>query len=235
MEHEIIYVKRKISPDDPESVEFVVSAVGLRDKSGQERLIPHPFGNRSTVFGSLEQTIQAIHRAGYSAEIEGQLYSLPSQKAMTVPKRLKPTQSATFFDTVTPTLIQLLSDATPSVVASAAFALGELKTPLAIEPLLDCFSHEDSTVRKHVSEAMAKIGAPAVESVRRALSDKNYLVRLTAITTIGEFLIRARPLGTQLLEDAKPLLMDSNWIVKSQTAHLVGQAAHLIFGESEGT
>ncbi|MCA9799975.1 MAG: HEAT repeat domain-containing protein [Cyanobacteria bacterium HKST-UBA04] len=228
MDHDLVYVKKHPRPDNPEGVAYVVPAVGIRGKT-TDKLIPHPFGNCSAEFSTLQDTIEAVHRAGYALEVDGQLYPLPDQKP--VFRSVKPAagRPATLFDTMVPVLVRMLDDNSPNVVSSAAYALGELKSTEALEPLFHCFAHEDGTVRKHVSEAMAKLGGQAEGAVRRALADKNYLVRLTAVATVAELVARDRALGLKLLEEARPLLADDNWIVRSQMAHLVGLAAHAVF------
>ncbi|MCA9807707.1 MAG: hypothetical protein KC476_07100 [Cyanobacteria bacterium HKST-UBA06] len=128
MDHDLVYVKKHPKPDNPEGVAYVVPAVGIRGKT-TDKLIPHPFGNCSAEFSTLQDTIEAVHRAGYALEVDGQLYPLPDQKP--VFRSVKPAagRPATLFDTMVPVLVRMLDDNSPNVVSSAAYALGELNQP----------------------------------------------------------------------------------------------------------
>lgn len=68
---------------------------------------------------------------------------------------------------------------------AAAEALGELKDPLAIEPLAIHFDHE--VVQQGVVKALVTIGESAVAPLCAALKHSNELVRQNAALALGQF------------------------------------------------
>jgi len=88
-------------------------------------------------------------------------------------------------------LMAALKDDESSMVRfAAARALGKIGDPRAVEPLVtalgDVPDHEFAPdVREAASEALEKIGAPAVESLVAALKDKDYAVRRLVANVLG--------------------------------------------------
>lgn len=124
-----------------------------------------------------------------------------------------------------PLLQEQLNDNVPSVVASAAFALGEIKDEGALPGLIHALSNEDPGVRKNVTEALAKIGKPALNAIQLSLRDKHWLVRHSALAAILELIHLGFDLVPEVLPDALPLLKDESWLVRSQAAMVFGEAA----------
>jgi hypothetical protein len=224
---ETIYIKRQYKSNDSKEYTYIVPAVGIRTREGM-RLIPHPYGTEVTAFEDLELAISTIHRAGHAAEFEGKHYPLPNRQGMNRSRpSLRSGSSAQMrmVENAIPFLQDQLNDSVPSVVASAAFALGELRDEGALPGLIHCLSNEDAAVRKNVAEALAKIGKPALHAVQHALKDKHWLVRHTALATILELVYIGPDLVPDLLPDALPLLKDDSWLVRSQAATVFGEAA----------
>lgn len=67
---------------------------------------------------------------------------------------------------------------------SVVEAFGQIGDPRAIDPLLDALG--DRTLLKDVSQALARIGSPAVDSLVELLSDRNPTAREIAIKTLIE-------------------------------------------------
>jgi HEAT repeats/HEAT repeat len=226
---EVIYIKKQASPNAAEDSRFIVPAIGLNTREGT-RLIPHPYGTETTTYESLEQAIEQIHRAGYAAEYDGTHYPLPIRQAMTrsVPRRISSSQSTPtlkLVENAIPSLLEQLSDHVPSVVASAAFALGEIRDEGALPGLIHALGHEDSNVRKNATEALAKIGKPVLKAVQLSLKDKHWLVRHSALCVILELLHYEVALVPIILPEALPLLKDENWLVRSHAATVFGEVA----------
>lgn len=83
-------------------------------------------------------------------------------------------------------LIRQLGHKKPEVRENAAEALGELTSPLAIEPLIGTLGDAEEPVREAASEALVKTGKPAVEPLIDALDDDNWRVRKNAMYVLGE-------------------------------------------------
>lgn len=229
---ETIYIRKQSKPNAPGESVFLVPAVGIKTFEGI-RLIPHPYGTETTTFDTLEKTIEQVHRAGYAAEYDGKHYPLPTRQGATTPRpkvrstgQTSPAMRA--IESAIPFLHEQLKDNAPSVVASAAFALGELKDESAIPGLIHALSNEDATVRKNVAEALAKIGKPALNAVQLALKDKQWLVRHSALGALLELVHVNIDLVPDLLPDALPLLKDDSWLVRSQAAMLFGETTKAI-------
>jgi len=223
-----IYIKKQTKPGDPSVVRFIVPAVGIKAVEGT-RLIPHPYGTETTTFETLEETIEQVHRAGYDAEYDSQRYPLPVRhNRQPTKKQISRKQGSHWLGLIhdaIPSLQHQLKDNAPSVVASAAWALGELRDESAIAGLIHAFSNEDATVRKHAAEALAKIGRPALGAIQLALKDKHWLVRHSALQAMIDMVHLQVDLVPELIPNALQLLKDESWLVRSQAATMFGEAA----------
>ncbi len=68
---------------------------------------------------------------------------------------------------------------------SAVLALRDKDDGSTIEQLIQALGDSDSDVKWHASQALAKIGAPAVEPLIQALSDRDSNVRQYAVLALG--------------------------------------------------
>ncbi len=228
---ETIYLKKQPDPDKENRFLYTCPAVGLRAKDAL-RLIPHPYGNETMTFDALELAIEQIHRAGYSAEFEGKHYPLPMREnASKVPVSSAPIRltgsTKTMADAI-PLIQAQLKDTVPTVVASAAFALGEMQSEKSIPALVGVFSHEDANARKNAAEALAKMGKPALKALQQALTDKHWLVRHSALTAISELSHFGAESLPDILPYALPLLKDESWLVRSMAAQVFGESAKVL-------
>lgn len=83
-------------------------------------------------------------------------------------------------------LIRKLESKDPTVRKEVAWKLGEIKDPLAVEPLMAILKEDnDWDVRSMAEDALVKIGAPAVDSLVVALKDEEWRVRTRATRTLG--------------------------------------------------
>lgn len=233
---ETLYIKKQSSLTDPQQEQFVVPAVGIKTQEGL-RLIPHPYGTETTTFDTLDTAIANCHRAGYAAEFDGKHYPLPARQGIQRPAlRQRPRQgppAMQWIEQSIPLLQDQLNDNVPSVVANAAYALGELKDEGAIPGLLHALSNDDATVRKNAAEALAKLGKPALTALQHALKDKHWVVRHSALTATLELVAIGFELLPELLPDVLPLLKDDSWLVRSQAALVFGQAAKTYYDMEE--
>jgi bilin biosynthesis protein len=226
---EVIHIRHQGLLDGDPS--FLVSAVSLQSPGGGKKLIPHPFGQEVATFKSLQDAVEAIHRAGYDAECDGLSYhknpNAPRQSS-TPSRGGKNGSFEDVIDRVLPDLKNQLKDKSPGVVANAAYVLGEIGSEDAIIALMDCFHHDDASIRKNASDAVAKIGKPAIKALRHGLKDGQWLVRHTSLLAVVELAGRSPELLANCLPDVVPLLKDENWLVRSQAALVFGEVAKLI-------
>jgi HEAT repeat protein len=86
-----------------------------------------------------------------------------------------------------PKLIEALRDENPWARFIAAWSLGEIKDPRAVEPLIATLKDKDFRVRWNAAKALGEIGDPkAVKPLIAALKDENSGVRSNAAWSLGE-------------------------------------------------
>lgn len=220
---DVISIKKRNSQN---GIVYAVTAMGLQG-AGNKRLIPHPLGLEAATFDALEDAIQAAHQAGYDAECEGDFYpkalaggshaiNKSQPKNVTIDKLLS---------AALPELKKQLLDKSPGVVASAAFALGEIADESAITALMGCFGQEDANIRKMAAEAVAKMGQAAVKPLVKALADTHWLIKHSACISVIAISNRQPELIPELLPAVLTLLKDDNWLVRSQAAQVFADVA----------
>lgn len=229
--------KQKVgSSDNPREV-FVVPAMAITTGQGK-KLIPNPAGTENCVFETFEEAEQAVKRAGFDYIFEGKkTYTLQQPPA---PMPMPETGGPISIQEAIPLLIERLKDRESSVIAHAAFALGELIAEKAIEPLIGLLGHEDGSVRKEVAEALAKMGGAAVshlksafQSARRSKEKNANYIRLSVINTYLEMTRSHRELLGLVMPQVVEGLSDESWLVRSQAALVIGHSAQYFRGEEE--
>ena len=85
----------------------------------------------------------------------------------------------------------------------AAKALGRIKNPGSIEPLMPLLHDKVKAVREETAAALAAIGAAAIPSLLRALTHEEWLVRLHAVEALGKMRspVAVEPLLSVLFND----------------------------------
>jgi HEAT repeat protein len=120
-------------------------------------------------------------------------------------------------------LIRLLNHRDPDVQYEAAGALGDIRDPGAVEPLVTALKNDEiSGVRWKAAEALSKIGAPAVDALIGALRHDDDDVRWKAAIALGE-IGDPRSIDPLLI-----LLCDEDRFVKSHAAYalsMIGEPA----------
>lgn len=205
--------KSKMKKNNKEVEVYIVPAISIQISGGTAKKIPHPQGFDNLVFKSLDSAVEAINLAGFGYVFEDKQ----------VPPSEIPTSITPDLRRAVDPLLEMLKDDNPGAVASAAYALGELRSTEAIKPLLEILGQDDMAIRKNATEALAKIGDPAIRGLIEALSDKNWVVRNSAATALGEMINFA---SIKIVAAVQPLtraLEDSNWIVKSSAATSIGK------------
>jgi HEAT repeat protein len=207
---------------------FAVTAVGITTPQGK-MLIPNPAGKEALLFDSLEEAEAAIRRAGFDYEYQGRTTYLHAQAASSI----APT-SAQSLEAAVPVLIQRLKERESTVVANSAFALGMLRAVDALDALVGILGHDDASVRKAASEALARLTPHSIPVIRQAFETalKSNLVsapyiRLTAMTALFEMtqMGQGQPVLDQCLSLVIGALEDESWLVRAQAALVVGQLA----------
>ena len=100
-------------------------------------------------------------------------------------------------------------DKDPNIRMNAAKALGEIKNPKAVEPLIVALKDENPGVREEAAKALVQIGVPAVNVLIDALKDGDADVRERATWALGAIKdsIAVKPL-IALLKDKNPRVQE---------------------------
>lgn len=111
-----------------------------------------------------------------------------------------------------------LGDGHPNVRDRAAWALGEIEDPTAVEPLLKALQDSEAGVRARAAWALGEIENPtAVTGLLAALADGDASVREKSVWALGE-------IESELaVEGLLPLLGDANPKVRRQVAWALGE------------
>ena len=107
---------------------------------------------------------------------------------------------------------------------STAYALGEIKDPQTVEPLIAALKHEDEGVRAHAARALGYIKDPrAVEPLIAALKDEDEdrIVRAHAAHALGEIK------DPRTVEPLIAALKDEDWFVRTGAAIALSQIKDL--------
>jgi hypothetical protein len=104
-----------------------------------------------------------------------------------------------------------------SVRMLAAGALGQMRDPRAVQPLIAALKDSDRHVPETAAEALVKIGTPAVEPLIVALKDSDSNVRRLAAGALGQ-------IGdARAVEPLIAALTDSNWELRQAAARALEQ------------
>jgi hypothetical protein len=112
--------------------------------------------------------------------------------------------------------IAALKDEYPAIRAEAAKALGELKDPRAVDPLIEALRDDDINTTVFARISLGEIGSSAVDPLIQALQDKDYQVRSRAAYALG--LIE----DDRAVEPLIKVLSDDDWVVRENAAEALG-------------
>lgn len=209
---QITITKKRIVKNNIEKEVFIVPAMSFTQADGTIKTFPHPNGNNSLMFDTIEKAINSINIAGY-----GYISSEVSQKS-------ELNNSKPDFNLAIEELITLLDDKSPDVIASAAFALGEMSAHQALDKLINLLGNEENNIRKNTIEALAKIGNPSIKKLIEALGDNNWIKRNSAAVALGELTEYNKILNIMPAVNFLILrLKDNQPIVKSSAARSLGK------------
>lgn len=104
---------------------------------------------------------------------------------------------------------------------SAAYSLGELRNPIAVDPLIMAIRDRDFDVRRAVVEALGKIGdQKATPYIISALDDPEKEVKIAAIRALGK--LKDRRATKPLIEFLK-FLDESDYDLRKFAIHQLGE------------
>lgn len=214
---------------------FAVPSMALSTPQGRI-LIPNPSGAEAALFSTLEEAEEAVRRAGFDYEFEGQTTYAFNQPTATGGKTSLPVASNPL-DQAIPLLVKHLKDRESGVVANAVFALGAVRAYAALDELVGILGHDDPNVRKNLAEALARLGSGALpkliaafEQARVSTGKQAPYIRLTVLNTFMEMLEQGlgASYSNQFLPLAVGALEDDSWLVRAQAALVIGRTAQAL-------
>ncbi|MEW5819294.1 MAG: HEAT repeat domain-containing protein [Cyanobacteriota bacterium] len=216
---DIVHIRKtKVNKDGVEKEVYLVSAIPMQKPDGSVKKIPHPQGYDNIAFKTLEKAIEALDIAGFG-------YSIDDKQVP--PSEIRSSITPDLSSAVDP-LLDMLKDANSGAIASAAYALGELRAHEAIKPLIQILGEDDPVIRKNATEALAKIGDPAINALINALESENWVVRNSASIALGELVNYSHGKILRAISHLTKRLRDSNWIVRSSAATSIGKIAEFV-------
>lgn len=221
---------------------YAVPCVVIATPTGP-RMIPNPSGTEAQIFATLEEAGEAIRRAGFDYVFEGRTTHLLAQEPSGGGRTAA---SGRPLEDAVPLLTGLLKDRESGVVANAVAALGALRAQSAREALAAVLGHDDPVVRKNAAEALARLGAPALHTLREVLRKAQSgqsggnpanapYIRLSVLTAYLEIINQGadKAMIAHFLPMAVESLEDESWLVRAQAAQVVAQAALAIEREKQ--
>ena len=196
-------------------IKFVVNALVLDGKNGQQRKIPHPLGNATISFPTLEEAKRAIELAGF-------LYILPDG-TQELPEKTYIPQSG-YDKKIFDALMQQTKDSNPNIVATAINSLSEINHEKCVDLYIEKIGEENETIRTNSIDAIFKYGLDALPMLFHSLKSENWVKRNSAIICLQRFCELPNAPIEDIIDFLLAMLEDNNPIVKCSTIKALGIA-----------
>lgn len=169
---------------DPRAVRPLVSILRDRDRSVREAAI-----GALTSIG--EPSVEAVGACLFDPELSVQEAASAVLASIADDRVLDP-------------LVRALTSGDWIVRMHAAKALGRIKDPASVQPLIPLLQDKVKAVREETSSALAAIGEAAIPALLEALTHEEWLVRLHAVESLGKTKSQkaVEPLLSALFNDA---------------------------------
>lgn len=194
---------------------YIVPALAFQRKDNPNpKKIPHPLGKDYIVFDTLEEAKEAVEKSGFS-------WTIPeSINQQFIEKKVYHTS---YDDVILDALIQLANDLSPTVAASAIFALGEIGHIKTLDLLIDKIGEDNEIIRTNATDAIVKYGIKSFNKLLNALEDENWVKRNSAVICLGKLTDNTDIDIQKMVVPLFKRLKDPNNIVKSSTALTLGK------------
>ena len=190
---------------------FVVSAIGL----GTNKKIPHPFGNDTIEFDTVEEAEKAIQLAGFE-------YILPSGEVSMA--RELPENIADYEKKIINALTKQTKDINPNIVATAINALSEINSNDCLNIYLSKIGEDNEKIRQNSIDAIVKFGLDALPSIFNSLKSENWVKRNSAVICLQKFCELKNAPIENIIETLLNMLEDKNPVVKCSVVETLGIA-----------
>ena len=193
---------------------YSINALALEQKEkGFVKKIPHPLGGSVLEFDTLEEAKNAIERAGFCA-------ILPDG-AKVVEKSMK-ISSTNYEEMIYSSLIDLVNDSNPNIVANTISALSETNRPDCIDIFIDKMGEDNENIRNNSIDALIKYGHIAIKDIIKALDDTNWVRKNSAIICLQKLHENDIVSIDEIIHPLLKTLEDNNPIVKCSVISALG-------------
>ena len=191
---------------------FSVSAITLG--SNGTKKIPHPFGNDTIEFNTIEEAEQAIKLAGFE-------YVLPNGE---ISARELPENIADYDKKIIEALLKETKDINPNIVATAINALSEINSTDCLNIYISKIGEDNEKIRQNSIDAIVKFGLEALPSIFNSLKSENWVKRNSSIICLQKFCEFKNAPIENIIETLLKMLDDKNPVVKCSVIETLGIA-----------
>ena len=166
---------------DNDNIKYIVPALELKNSNNSiGLLIPHPQGNSTIAYDTLEEAVAAIKRAGLE-------YILPSGEEVKEDFLNQISQNGTN-DEIKELLYNKfaakVNDSNSNIVTAALSALDNLGDERSIPIFMEKLSEDNEAIRNIAIKALVKEADKVTSILIDALSDSNWVKRNSAISCL---------------------------------------------------
>ncbi len=219
---------KKVVKDN--KITYVIPALELKNINNDVGLlVPHPQGNSTTAFDTIEEAINAAKRAGFEYILpdgtEDNATALDTKNIKDFKNDIKEILYNKFSSKV--------NDMHTNISAAALSALNELNDNRCIEIFMDKLGEDNDSIRTIAINALVKNRNSVISHLIDALSDENWVKRNSAITCLEK--ISAYP-DINIESIIVPLLNrtdDNNAIVQANAITALGNIYKNIMSQAD--
>ena len=211
-----ISVKKRIINDE---AVYYVQALSLKNSENRTAfLIPHPTGNETLEFHSLEEAVASIKKAGFD-------YILPENETYseTIVEDLTRTTKNDLENVLFNKFKSKTNDVNSMVAVSALKALSCLNDKDAIDIFINKMGEDNDKIREVAIDALVSYKELVIDKLITALDDQNWVTRNSAIIALTKICEYAEIEPDKILTRIINKIDDKNTIVQSTALNAAGQ------------
>ena len=211
-----VSIKKRIINDD---AVYYVQALSLKNSENKTAfLIPHPSGNETLEFSTLEEAVATVKNAGFD-------YILPDNESFseTVVTDLTRTTKNDLENILFSKFKSKANDVNSSIAVSALKALSCLNDKDAIDIFINKMGEDNDKIREVAIDALVSYKELVIDKLITALDDINWVTRNSAIIALTKICEYADVEPEKILNSVIKKIDDKSTIVQSTALTSAGQ------------
>ena len=177
-----VSIKKKIvSNGKEEQILYYVPSLSLKNSDNKVKLlVPHPNGNDTMEFPTLEEAAAAIRKAGFE-------YNLPDGETISeeiVKNNIKPPKSNDIEKILFNKYKSKINDINSSIVSSSISAMSYLNDSNAIDIFIEKLGEDNEKIRTAAIDALVNYQGVVIDKLIDTLTSTNWVSRNSAITCL---------------------------------------------------